>query len=324
MKTIIFNTLIIMTGISLFTCCSSVKETGSPKSLYKTEEGRKIANTSYNRALSLCDAEYSEDFVETDFGESHLLIYGEDDAKPLILLPGLFGDASMWYTNAGELSKNYRVYALDMPNYGGKSRPSGNVVKDIDDYKLWFSQILDHYDINQVSVVGISYSSWLALTLAREMPEKISSIILLDPSETFMPMNGGIAWKGFKSFMFFPNRKKYTKFLDWLGGGYTDENLLIWREHMLDVMEYGSTKMFDVPQHRVYQPEELEMITMPVLIMAGGKPILYKDPAEFKAAALRTIPHAEVIIVPDAGHGLNMEKPVFINENIISFLKENS
>lgn len=310
-------------GIIALNSCSSVKEVQTPISLYKTAEGQNKAFQSYNKALNLVEVEYADDYVETDYGKSHLLISGKENNRPLILIPGLFGDASMWYANIPDLSQHYRVFCLDMPNYGGKSQPSEKTIEDVNDYKIWFSQILKNYDLSEVAVVGISYSSWLALSLAREMPEVISSLVLLDPSETFMPMNGGIAWKGFTSFMFFPNRSKYSKFLDWLGGGYTDENLLTWREHMLDVMEYGSTKMFDVPQHSIYKPEELDMIKMPVLIMAGGKPILYKDPAEFKAAALRTIPHSEVKIVPDAGHGLNMEKPGYINQEIITFLKNN-
>jgi pimeloyl-ACP methyl ester carboxylesterase len=92
---------------------------------------------------------------------------------------------------------------------------------------------------------------------------------------------------------------------------------------MLDVMEYGSTKMFDIPQHRIYTPDELQMVTMPVLILAGGKPILYKDPNEFKASALNTLPHAEVEIVEGCGHGLNMEKSAKVNQRIITFLGGN-
>ena len=324
MKSIIIKIALCLTLSTFLFSCSTAKESGTAKSLYKTEEGRKKAFKSYNRALELIEIEYNEDYVDTEYGKTHLLISGKEGGKPIIILPGLFGDASMWYSNIGALSKDYMVYTLDMPNYGGMSQPSDKEVKDLGDYKAWFSQILENYSIETASVIGISYSSWLALSLAREMPQRISSVVLLDPSETFMPMNGGIAWKGFKAFMFFPTRNKKEKFLDWLGGGFSDEKLLVWREHMLDVMENSSTKMFDVPQHHIYQPEELTMVTMPVLVMAGGKPILYKDPNEFKAAALKTIPHAEVIIVPGAGHGLNMEKPEYVNAAILQFYQENS
>ena len=247
--------------------CSSSKEMSVPASLYKSAEGMEIAWNSYDSVLTLFENEFTEDFVDTDYGRSHLLVSGENDAHPVILVPGLFGDATMWYNNMGELSKHFRVYCLDMPNYGGKNQPYGKAIKDIDDYRIWISHIMDHYDLKNVSLVGISYSSWLALALTREMPETFASIVLLDPSETFMPMNGGIAWKGFKSFMFFPNRNKYAGFLDWLGGGYTDE--------------------------------------------------------EFKASAQGSLPHAEVVIVPGCGHGLNMENPGYVNARIIDFLNNN-
>ncbi len=322
MKTTISVYISFLTLIFVFTSCSSSKVSETTPSLYKSSDGKAIAYDSYDKALSLFSEEFSEEYVPTEYGRTHVLISGNPDGQPVILVPGLFGDASMWYANMGSLSRQFRVYTLDMPNYGGKSIPSGKEINDITDYKSWFTSIMDHYQLNDVSIVGVSYSSWLALALSREMPEKITSLVLLDPSETFMPMNGGIAWKGFTSFMFFPSRNKYAKFLDWLGGGYTDERMAIWREHMMDVMEYGSTKMFDIPQHRTYEPEELTMVNMPVLILAGGKPILYKDPNEFKASALNCLPHAEVEILEGCGHGLNMENPTEVNRRIIAFLNE--
>ena len=319
-KIIIYFFVVIFT----FTVsCSSNKNLTAPSSLYKTAEGRAIAYKSYDKALELWNVEYEEEFVETDYGKSHVIISGKENKQTIILLPGLFADATMWYSNIGELSKHYKVYTLDMLNYGGKSQPVGKAIIEFKGYKTWFTQIIDHYQIKKTSIVGLSYGSWLALALAREMPDTIANLVLLDPSETFMPMNGGIVWKGFKYFMFFPNRNKYEKFFDWLGGGYMDPQMEIWFEHMLDVIEFGSTKMFDVPQHKIYKQEELDMINMPVLIMAGGKPILYDDPEVFKANAIKAIPHAKVVIVPDAGHGLNMEKPDYVNNQMINFLESN-
>lgn len=309
--------------ITITTSCSSNKNSTEPLSLYKTNEGKTIAHKSYDKTMELWDVEFNEEFVETDYGKSHLIVTGKENELPIILLPGLFADATMWYPNVKELSQHFKVYTLDMPNYGGKSKPSGKAVVSMEDYKTWFSQILKHYQIEEASVAGLSYGSWLALALAREMPDAIASLTLLDPSETFMPMNSSMAWKGFKYFMFFPNREKYEKFFNWMGGGYTNPHLNVWFEHMLDVIEYGSVGMFDVPQHKIYKPEELEMIKMPVFIMAGGKPIIYDNPREFKANAIKAIPHAEVIILPDAGHAINMEKPAMVNKEMIEFLNNN-
>lgn len=324
MKSKFQNTIIIiLTMISISSCMTS-KKMIAPKSLFKTETGKNISYASYDKAMKLWNIDFKEEYVVTDYGRSHVIISGQENGLPLVLIPGLFADATMWYANVSELSKNYRVYTLDMLNYGGKGQPEGKAIKDIKDYQQWFSQILNYYNLKNVSVAGLSYGSWLALALARENPSIISSLLLLDPSETFMPMNGGIAWKGFKAFMFFPNREKYRKFFEWLGGGYSDEKMDVWFEHMLDVIEFGSTKMTDVPMHRIYKPEELTMIKMPVLIMAGGKPILYKDPQEFKASVLKALPHAKVVIVEEAGHGLNMEKPDIVNKEMIEFLNINT
>ncbi|PLX24257.1 MAG: hypothetical protein C0599_02540 [Salinivirgaceae bacterium] len=317
---IVINSLII---VFLFGCTSG-KELLAPESLYESADGEKKSHQSYDKVMELWTVDFQSEYVETDYGKSHVIIAGKKDNPPLVLIPGLFADATMWCDNAGELSKHFRVIALDMPNYGGKSQPENKAVTELNDYKKWFTQVLDHYEISQTPVAGLSYGSWLALALAREMPDRISQIVLLDPSETFMPMNGGIAWKGFKYFMFFPNRNKYERFFDWMGGGFTNEKIEIWMEHMLDVIEFGSVGMFDIPQHRIYEKEELTTVKMPVLIMVGGKPILYDNPEEFKVKASSVLPHAEIIIVENAGHGLNAEKPEIVNQHIIDFIKKNS
>lgn len=296
------------------------KHRRSPVSLYKSPEAKAISFKSYDRVMELWPVEYEEVWVKTDYGSTHIIISGPEGAEPLFLLPGLFADATMWYENVGDLANHYRVYCLDLITYGGKSEPSGKAVADVHDYADWFKQIVKHFGHEKVSVIGLSYGSWLSLALTREAPHSIATVIMLDPSETFVKMSGGIAWKGFWNFAFFPNRKKYQKFFDWMGGGFSDIKSDIWTEHMLDVIEYGSVGMFDIPQHRIYSSEDLTMVTMPVLIVAGGKPIVYKDPHAFAAAAAKALPHAEIEIVPETGHSLNVEKSRVVNTKIVDFL----
>lgn len=315
--------LTVLGGLLMLNGYASGKNSGEPDGLYKNAEAKAIAFESYDKSMELWKVEYEEEWVETEYGRTHIIVSGPREAKPLFLIPGLFADATMWYANAGALAENYRVIALDQIVYGGKSEPSDKSVTDITDYKAWFTAIMDHFGYERAAIAGLSYGSWLSLALAREIPESIAAVIMLDPSETFVKMRASMAWKGFRYFMFFPNRNKYRKFFDWIGGDYTDPDQEIWFEHMLDVIEYGSVGMMDVPQHRVYTAEELTMMTMPLLILAGGKPIIYKDPKELAAAAARAVPHAEIEIVPDTGHSLNMEKADAVNERMMRFLADN-
>ena len=61
-------------------------------------------------------------------------------------------------------------------------------------------------------------------------------------------MRASMTRKEFWYFMFFPNRNKYRKFFDWIGGGYKNPDQEIWFAHMLSVIEYGSVDMMDVPR----------------------------------------------------------------------------
>ena len=291
--------------------------------LYKNEAAKEAAYASYDKVMTLWPVPYEEIWVETAYGKSHVIVSGEKGKKPLYLLPGLFADATMWFANAGELSKQCRVYCLDMITYGGKSEPSGKKVARVEDYAAWFAQVMDHFGHEKAAIAGLSYGGWLALALAREMPERIAAVIMLDPSESFVKMDGGIFWRGFRDFAFFPSRRKYRRFFDWMGGGFRSPASDIWLEHMLDIIEHGSVGMFGIPQHRIYRQNELEAVRMPVLVMAGGKPILYKDPAAFAAAAAEALPHAEIEIIPQTGHGLQMEKAGTVNRRMVAFLTEN-
>ncbi len=288
--------------------------------LYKDADGEARALASYDRTMSLWPVEYEDLWLETDYGLTHAVASGPTDGYPVYLFPGLFADATMWFANVGALAERHRVVCLDQITYGGKSKPSQKPVKSLADYCVWFRQILERLRHTQVAVGGLSYGGWLALALARETPASVTAVMLLDPSETFIKMDGGIAWRGFWHFAFFPSRKKYRRFFEWMGGGYSSPESDTWLEHLLDVIQYGSVGMFDIPQHRIYSADDLRNVTMPTLIVAGGRPVVYKDPARLARAAALALPHAEIEIVEGAGHSVNVEKPEQVNAKLVQFL----
>ncbi len=302
--------------------CAGTKGKGAPRSLYKNKQAQEQAYRSYDEIMKFWPVPYEEFWVPTDYGESHVIVSGPEDGLPIILLPGLFADATMWYANAGALSENYRVICPDQISYGGKSRVSDKEVKKFLDYKLWFLQHLRSFGYDHVTVAGLSYGSWQCLALAQDIPESIDHVIMLDPSETFIKMDGGIAWRGIRDFAIFPSRKTHKRFFNWMGDGFSSPKSDVWLEHMLDVIECGSVGMFDIPQHRIYTKDELQNITMPILILAGGKPIVYKDPDALAQAAEIALPHARIEIIPGTGHSLHVEKPDIVNGLILNFLSE--
>lgn len=317
--------ILLMIGVVFMSSCKTENNRSQdmPPSLYKSKQAEDLCHQSYDNAMELWPVKYEENWIETEYGKTHIIVSGVENAPPIFLLPALLCDATMWYSNVESLAKKYRVYAVDSLVYGGKSVLSNKKIYNSKDFANWFKEILDNYSYKRTAIAGLSYSGWLSIALAKEMPDKISSITILDPSTTFMKMDGGIAWRGFWAFVFFPTEKKKQNFFEWMGGGYTDPQMEIWFSHMTNIVNYGNVTPDKVPQHMTYTKSDLSMIKTPTLILIGGKKILYKDPSKLAAKAKIALPHAEVEIIEDAGHLLNIEKAELVNKRIIKFLASN-
>ena len=112
---VVAGALVLLGGCSTDGSSDTDKPGQMSGSLYKSSEGKAVSHASYDRAMELWDVAYTEDWVETGYGVTHLIVCGPEEAQPIFLLPGLFADATMWYANAGALAEQYRVYALDLP-----------------------------------------------------------------------------------------------------------------------------------------------------------------------------------------------------------------
>jgi len=62
-------------------------------------------------------------FVHTNAsGPTHVIASGPKDAPPLVLLHAATASATQWFPNVKNLSRNYRVYAIDTLGDAGMSK----------------------------------------------------------------------------------------------------------------------------------------------------------------------------------------------------------
>jgi len=117
------------------------------------------------------------DKTATVFGEKiHYLEAGSGPA--VVLLHGLGGDASNWYSTIGPLSTKYRVIVPDQIGFGQSSKPLINyrVATLVDFLDGFFKEL----KIDRASVVGNSLGGWTAAAFAIAHPEKVDRVILVD------------------------------------------------------------------------------------------------------------------------------------------------
>lgn len=272
--------------------------------------------------------------------DSIRLSYTEQAAgkETLILLHGLGGTKKHWQHNLEALGKRYRLLALDLPGYG--ESPLKNVPEE--NLLHYFSKavvaLMDSLSIEKAHLLGHSMGGQLALLLALEHPERIRTLILAAPAgiEAFTPQEAA----GLKAYAatVFPQKQTEEQIrqawaLNFHQQPAEAEPLIRERLQLNDTDYYptyaqllikGVAGMLEAPV-----ASRLGEIKIPVLILFGAEdrliPNRYLHPALSTQAvaqqAKAAIPTSQVVLLPAAGHLLQLEQAEAFNKAVLQFLK---
>jgi len=160
------------------------------QSVFKNAQAEAAYMAAYDRALEKWPVPYETKYVPTAYGDTHMVISGPEDGEPLILIHGMGCNATDWSLNIAALAQSYRVYALDIIGYVGKSKPV-KVFSDRTEFAEWVTNILDALKIEKAYMAGYSLGGFLTISYALEKPERLKKIVLLAPAATFVPFSKG-------------------------------------------------------------------------------------------------------------------------------------
>lgn len=109
------------------------------------------------------------------------LDWGVGTDKPVLLLHGLADHGLVWQSLATDLAKRGdRIIAPDLRGHGESSKPSereyGAALLAAD-----MEALASHLNLKQVDVVAHSWAAKVALVWARQQPERVRSLVLVDP-----------------------------------------------------------------------------------------------------------------------------------------------
>ncbi len=98
--------------------------------------------------------------------------------EPLVLIHGVGMNARAWAPQIADLSRDWRVIAVDMPGHGGSSPlPRGAMLKD---YVAWAARVIEALSLGCVNVAGHSMGALIATGLAVDYPELIRRVAVLN------------------------------------------------------------------------------------------------------------------------------------------------
>src|SRR6266571_4649797 len=133
------------------------------RSMFKTPQGQARYLAAYEATLALWPVTVESFPVPTRFGTTHVNACGPRGAHPVVLLHELGISGTMWYQNVADLSRSYRVYALDTIGDAGKSICTRSLRTGAD-FVAWLSDVFSHLELESAHVVGMSYGGFLSLT----------------------------------------------------------------------------------------------------------------------------------------------------------------
>ena len=275
------------------------------KPIFKSPEGKKAIMDIYDSILKNWLVPYETVSVPTRHGETFVIICGEKDASPLILLHGAASNATSWISDAANYSKHFRVFAVDLPGEPGKSapnRPAWNTPA----FAEWMEDVLNELKLEKVSMLGISQGGWTALRFATIHPDRISKLILL-ASGGIVPTKGSFLIKAiFFTLLGKWGVKKINKIV------FGKQTILEDAEKIMNVIMNNFNSRIE--KEYIFSDEELKRLNMPVYLIGGVEDAL--SPTEKAAKRFKgLVPHAESLLLPDTGHVL-----MNLTDRIIPFL----
>lgn len=229
-------------------------------------------------------------------------VYGA--GEPLLLLHGNGGSISSFKFQIPELSKHFKVVAVDS-RAQGKSTDSDQEIT----YALMasdMSALIDKLNLGSVDVVGWSDGGNIGLELAFAHPQQVKKLVTFGANYT---------------------HENYAAPPDNVTMDANDPRLLktaqLLKEYKAELAKFSPVvrkKLDDLMEkYPNFTVEQLKQIKVPVLVVAGDHDLINVNQT---ISLFKSLPHSQLLIVPGASHLAPAEQSILVNSEVIKFLSE--
>jgi pimeloyl-ACP methyl ester carboxylesterase len=290
---------------------------------FKSQKGEAKFMAVYDALMQLWPDSYETFDISGQFGVTHVVASGPQDAPALVLLHGAHATVTMWSANIADLSRDYRVYAVDMIGMPGKS-VAGPCFSKRKQLVPWFTELLDTLKIEKANLVGQSYGGWFTLNYAIRVPERVNKIVLLSPAACFLPLCTEHALRG-APMWFFPTFPTVRSFKLWETHPdfiNTPQKMALFNQKVELLylgFKYYRTQGESNPD--IFTDEQLRSLQAPMLLLIGQQEVIY-DPEASLERAQRLVPHIQASLIPNASHEMSYAQAGMVDEHVLKFLQE--
>lgn len=228
----------------------------------------------------------------------------------IVLTHGFSSSSHMWAPNLDALAADHRVVTWDVRGHGRSDYP-GDVASYAESLAVGdMAAILDAVAAPRAIVGGLSLGGYLSLAFHLAHPDRVRALMLFDTGPGYRSDEARARW----------NESALA-------------NAQAFEERGLDALTTRSEVRSDshrdatglalaargmLTQHDARVIESLGSIRVPTLVLVGAADQPFLAAADYMAVH---IPGATKVVLPDAGHGSNLDQPDAFNRSVLEFLR---
>jgi pimeloyl-ACP methyl ester carboxylesterase len=240
------------------------------------------------------------------------------DGPLLVLVHGAAGDAREWRPQLAGLSDDFTVVAWDEPGAGRSSDvPAGFGLAG---YATALAALIDALGA-PAHVCGLSWGGTVALELYRRCPQAVATLVLAD---TYAGWKGSLPEDEVRARVRSVERmlaapaEEGTPALPGLFAGEPPHDVVDLLAAVAADVRPASLRVALRAVADADLRDVLPSIAVPTLLLWGACDA--RSPPAVARDFARAIPGAELVLIPDAGHMSNLERPDAFNAAIRAFL----
>lgn len=260
---------------------------------------------------------------------------GERENPTVILLHGVPENLQTWYDVAPSLAKDYHVLAIDFPGFGGSETFKNQKDHNPRNFAAIAMDFLNTLQIEHAHIMATDIGLSPALIMGVENPNRIEKIIVMDGIP--FPTTAYSSWE-VRSFgrpdsirakalvKWFP---KISAQIAYKKGFYKGSNIPneVQEEFLADGYNKITQNAFlsyfqNNAPGQAYLESRIHEVQQAVLVIWGRHDRFIN--VKLGELLTKKLPNAQLKIIEDSGHFVQMDKPESLLKHSVKFLKESN
>ena len=246
--------------------------------------------------------------INRDGVSIHYEVHGS--GPPLLLTHGYSSTSDMWQGQIEALSKHYKLVLWDMRGHGQSDYPDDPAAYSEALTVGDMAALLDEVGADKAIVGGLSLGGYMSLAFYRSHPDRVRALLIIDTGPGFKKDEARKAW----------NKRAHDtgdrfdrEGLDVLKNASRERSGVTHRD--ASGLARAARGMLTLRDRSVI--ESLPDIKVPSLVVVGADDTPFLAASDYMAAR---IPGAKKVVVPAAGHAVNIDQPQAFIEAVLPFL----